>query len=90
MSNFDWSADLEATNKQLDKAIKECDNNEDFSLVSQIAQEIASDDEDDSERIIRAYRNASAEERHVIDCILVWITGWSIKTLLDHAGIPAE
>lgn len=56
-----------------------------MSLVSRIAEAIMSDDDDQSERLIDTYQQASPEQQQAIDDCLICICGWSIPSLMEQA-----
>lgn len=61
-----------------------------MSLVSRIAEAIASDDDDQSERLIETYKAASKTRKAAIDDIMICLCGYSMPTLIDaeEAGVP--
>lgn len=54
-------------------------------IVQVIQDEILSDDENDSARLIATYQSASPEKRAIIDDVLISICGWGMPHLIDAA-----
>ena len=55
---------------------------DDEEFTNMIVSEIESDPDRDAYSLIEDYKNASKEERRVIDGIFVDLTGWSLATLV--------
>jgi hypothetical protein len=56
-----------------------------MSVISRIAEAIASDDDDQSERLVNDYNHATKEQQQAIDDALICICGWSLSTLIKQA-----
>lgn len=56
-----------------------------MSVVSRIAEAILNDDDDQSERLVNDYQNATPEQKQAIDDALICICGWSLTTLMEQA-----
>lgn len=56
-----------------------------MSLVSRIAEAILNDDDDQSDRLINDYNNATPDQKQAIDDALICICGWSMTTLMEQA-----
>lgn len=54
-----------------------------MSIVNRIAEAIASDDDDQSERLIETYKAASKTRKAAIDDVMICLCGYSIPTLID-------
>lgn len=57
-----------------------------MSLVSRIAELIASDDDDQSERMADEYRDADPKAKEAIDNAFICLCGYSLATLIKEAG----
>ena len=67
-----------------DQTIKEAQENK-CDIVGQIMEEMMSDDENDTERLLFAYENATEEERAIMDYVLVCLCGYTMNTIIEHA-----
>lgn len=73
-------ADFPIEEEKLEQALKAC---EEKSFIALIVNEILSDGDDESEKLLRLYRNATKEERMLIDAFCVYLCGWSVPTLVS-------
>jgi hypothetical protein len=55
-----------------------------MTLISRIADAIATDDDDQSERLIETYKAASKTRKAAIDDVMICLCGYSIPTLMDQ------
>ena len=46
-------------------------------------QEMMSDGDDDSDKLLDLYLESTAEERALLDCALIALCGWSLHTIID-------
>jgi hypothetical protein len=53
-----------------------------MSLSNYIAREIDTDDDDQSERVVNDYNNATEQQKKAVDDIFIGLTGWSLETLI--------
>jgi len=77
--------EVRATDAQVQAALEQ-----DGSLIEMISEELESDSEDDSDRLLRMYLLANEHEKATIDGVLTCITGWTMKSLLTRMGITEE
>ena len=54
-------------------------------VVSTIYNEIATDDYNQSARIIEKYEAMNDEQKHIVDDLLMDICGWTLDSLIDLA-----
>lgn len=54
------------------------------NIVTQIQEAMASDDDDQSDRLRRQYEEASPEHKAVLDEAFISLCGWSLKTLIER------
>ena len=81
-SVFRWAQfgfDNETVTKALEGAKK---TNNVYTFTDYVAGEMASDKENESEKLISEYQNATEEERMVMDAVFVHLTGWSMAALV--------
>ena len=83
MLNLQWTKDLHASDELIKKA-KEAVDNEDFSLVTSVAEAITSDTEDESFSLLKDYKCADEHEKEVIDLVFLRLTGYSLKAIIEH------
>jgi hypothetical protein len=57
------------------------------NIIPTIFAEMESDGENESEELLDYYLNCTAKERAVIDNVLMYLSGWTFKTLLGKCGI---
>jgi len=56
-----------------------------MSIVSRVHELIASDDDDQSERLLNDYRAASPVEQKAIDDAFICLCGYSLATVIEQA-----
>lgn len=54
-----------------------------MSLIESIYTNMASDDEDDSERLATLYANATPDQKKVLDDALICICGYTLSRLIS-------
>jgi len=57
------------------------------NVIPTLFAEIESDGENESEALFDYYLQCSAQERDVVDNVLMYICGWTFETLLGKCGI---
>jgi hypothetical protein len=57
------------------------------NIIPTLFAEIESDGENESEALLDYYLQCSAQERDVVDNVLMYICGWTFETLLGKCGI---
>jgi hypothetical protein len=55
-----------------------------MSIVNRIAEAIASDDDDQSERLIETYKAATKKQKEAIDDVMICLCGYSMPTLIEQ------
>jgi len=60
------------------------------NLIPTIYAEMASDDQNDSERLLNYYIRCAKYERAAINEVMLYLCGWSFETLLDKSGIKVD
>jgi hypothetical protein len=55
------------------------------SIADIVVREIATDSDDQTERLVRDYEAATAIEQKAIDNAFISLCGWSLKTLITRA-----
>jgi hypothetical protein len=60
------------------------------NLIPTIYAEMASDDQNDSERLLNYYMRYAKYDRAVINEVMLYLCGWSFETLLDKSGIKID
>lgn len=53
------------------------------SIIGKITQEMMSDGDDDSDKLLDLYLESTAEERALLDCALITLCGWSLHTIIS-------
>jgi hypothetical protein len=56
-----------------------------LDVVSQITEEIMTDDTNESSRILDLYKRANSQERAIMDALLIDLCGYSMSSIIDHA-----
>ncbi len=82
---YRWARELKTSDDDIERAINAFDEY-DVSVATEVANQIISDSDDDSDKFLRMYQRATDYEKSVIDATLVNLTGWSLKSLLAKAG----
>jgi len=57
------------------------------NIIPTLYAEIESDRENESEALLNYFLRCDAQERDVIDNVMMYICGWSFETLLKKCGI---
>jgi hypothetical protein len=57
------------------------------NIIPTLFAEIESDGENESEALLDYYLDCNAQERDVVDNVLMYICGWTFETLLGKCGI---
>jgi hypothetical protein len=57
------------------------------NIIPTIFVEMGSDGENESEALLDYYLHSTAKERAVVDNVLLYLCGWTFKTLLGKCGI---
>jgi hypothetical protein len=57
------------------------------NIIPTIFAEIESDGENESEELLNYYLRCNAQERAVVDNVLMYLCGWTFETLLTKCGI---
>jgi hypothetical protein len=60
------------------------------NIIPTIFAEMESDDENESEKLLKYYLDAAWKERAVVDNVLLYLCGWSFKTILGKCGIGID
>lgn len=53
------------------------------SIIGKIAEEMASDGDDESGKLLNLYLESTAKERALLDCTLMALCGWSLHTIIS-------
>ena len=85
---FEWAKDMASSDELIDEALATVENDK-VSVSMKIANEIIGDEDDESDRLLMAYKSATDEQKCAIDATLVSLTGWSLRHILeDLLGKP--
>jgi hypothetical protein len=57
------------------------------NIIPTLMEEIASDRENESEKLLRYYLRCNRQERAVVNNIFLYVCGWTFPTLLKKCGI---
>ena len=71
------------TREEVEKFLKECEEESEPTLIQTILEEMECDDEDESERLLLLYLNSNERDRALLDCLLVSLCGWTMSTLIE-------
>ena len=66
----------------IDAAIEKAEDDKEGSFFAGVVEAIALDRDATAACLFTSYRNASAEERRIIDGVFAELTGWSLATLI--------
>jgi hypothetical protein len=61
-----------------------------MTIVERIQELIATDDDDQSERLIQEYQDANAEQRAAIDGAFICLCGYGLGTLIEQENKRGE
>lgn len=83
LNYFEWAEDenTRCPDELLEEAERNYEEN-DVSIVTQIAEEMSDDGDDETDRLFMMYRNSDDHEKAVIDATLIHVCGWSLKSLI--------
>lgn len=56
-----------------------------LDVIGAILEAMQSDDENDSAKLLETYKDASRDERALLDYALVCITGYTMSTMIENA-----
>jgi hypothetical protein len=56
------------------------------NIIWTVFAEIENDDEDDSEELLNYYLRCTAKERAVVDNVLMYLCGWTMKAILCNVS----
>ena len=56
-----------------------------MSIVSRVQEYIATDDDDQSERLLNEYQEAGPKEKEAIDNAFICLCGYSLATIIAEA-----
>ena len=82
MTRFDCFREDRADDVLIEEAMTAYEEDEEKSLICKIRDEIESDGEDETSKLLQAYKEASGDQAAAIDYALVCLTGWTMKSLL--------
>ena len=57
------------------------------NIIPMIYAEMESDGENESKRLLNYFIRCNAQERAVIDNVMMYICGWTFETLIGKCGI---
>ena len=57
------------------------------NLIPTIFAEIESDGENESEELLQYYLHCTAQQKAVVDNVLMYLCGWTFATLLAKCGL---
>jgi hypothetical protein len=57
------------------------------NLIPTIMEEMESDGENESDELLAYYLRCNAQEKDVVDNVLMYLCGWIFETLLKKCGI---
>jgi hypothetical protein len=60
------------------------------NIIPTIFVEMESDGENESEELLDYYLDCTAKERAVVDNVLIYLCGWTFKTILGKCGIGID
>lgn len=80
---FEWAKPCSVSKAKINKALKMVEE-EEASIICKIQNAIETDTDDESERLLMAYMNATPKEKAAIDGTLVHICGYSLGTLIKQ------
>ena len=58
------------------------------SIVAKITEEMISDGDDESDKLLNLYLESTPKERALLDCALIALCGWSLHTMIDMMTKP--
>jgi hypothetical protein len=60
------------------------------NIIPTLFEEIGSDNENESEELLRYYICCNPQEREVINNVMLFICGWRFETLLEKCGMKFD
>jgi hypothetical protein len=60
------------------------------NIIPTLYAEIESDEENESEALLGYYRECNANEKAVVDKVMMYICGWTFETILAKCGIKLD
>lgn len=60
------------------------------SIVAKIMEEMVSDGDDESDKLLNLYLESTPKERALLDCALIALCGWSLHTIIDMMTKPED
>ena len=84
MEVFEWAKTMETPDELIEEALRANEDDE-VSIVGEAFEQMATDSDDDTWRLLTDYRNASTEQKNAMDAVLVHITGYSLQSLIKKA-----
>lgn len=60
------------------------------SIVGKITEEMISDGDDESDKLLTLYLESTPKERALLDCALIALCGWSLHTMIDMMMKPED
>ena len=60
------------------------------SIVAKIMEEMVSDGDDESDKLLNLYLESTPKERALLDCALIALCGWSLHTIIDTMTKPED
>lgn len=60
------------------------------SIVAKIMEEMVSDGDDESDKLLNLYLESTPKERALLDCVLIALCDWSLHTIIDMMTKPED
>ena len=60
------------------------------SVIGKIMEEMVSDGDDESDKLLNLYLESPPKERALLDCALIALCGWSLHTIIDMMTKPED
>jgi hypothetical protein len=60
------------------------------SIIPRLMEEIESDRENESDRLLAYYSTCNTQEKAVVNNVMIYLCGWSFETLLEKCGIGID
>ena len=83
MTNFEWAKNMAASDDLIEKVLKANEIDYSISVMPVIMEEMMSDGDDETRKLLVDYLYASEDEKAAMDATLMHICGWSLNTLLE-------
>lgn len=78
----------QATDEDIQKGFQLIEKEE--SVIGKIMEEMASDGDDESDKLLNLYLESTPKERALLDCALIALCGWSLHTIIDMMTKPED